>query len=306
MRLYSTAFLLVIFSTVVCASYNSSYDAQYNAQDSDENCQIGSDATDAFDNYGCPLLCRGASIDGHGCVCPSCDIANPEIASVSIAATTITQSTAIVLQSAEITIDIGTSVFPSGDGEMQIRVHAHTVIIGIANSLVQASNVFTLMGDDPLANEVGITLKYDTALVYPGWIPFVYRLNEVSGLWEDVGISISHGDGTIYFETTSFTGQYVVFGSSKVGSLLPPRSFYGRVCVCAQGQEISMPCSSTTDVQCDLPRSVGVEPLHQFTVKVTLQGQDPLSIDEYLYRAALAQLTQVDFRDIAVSDVTVT
>jgi hypothetical protein len=306
MRACTVAFMVLVFSTTVNAGYNESYDNQYVVQEGDENCQIASDATDAFDNYGCPILCRGVSIIGHGCVCPSCDVGNPEITAVSIPATTITQSTATVLQSAEITIDIGTSVFPSANGEMQVRVHANDVVFGVTNSLVQVSNVFGLMGSNALANEVGITLKYDPALVYPGWIPFVYRLDETSGLWIDVGVSISHGDGTIYFETTSFTGQYVVFGSSKVGSLLPPRSFYGRVCVCDQGLEISMPCSSTTDVQCDLPRSVGVEPKMQFTVKVTLPSQDALSIDEYLYRAALAQLTQVDFRDIAVSDVTVT
>jgi hypothetical protein len=301
-------FVAVVYITTVAAVVNYEYDQRYTVTSDVTKCQPGANSAYGRSDFGCFETCRGIAVDGE-CVCVACDeFSTTKSAAWSLGQTTATGGEATVLHTPAFTMDIGAAVFPTNSGQVTVDVYDQNVVFGVTTTQVQVSGVFVFRrGMINLNHVVGITINYSEAEVYPGWIPFVYTFNMTSGLWYDIGGSVSYGDGTIYFETDTFLQQYVVVASSKSGSLLAPRSFYGRVCDCdpTQELEISMPCSSVSDVVCKPPRLFNEMPKKQFTLTVTLPAQDPSTIDEYLYRAALAQLSHVDFRDIAVSSVDV-
>lgn len=298
---------MVVLCTTATAAVSYEYHPLYNVTSDVPKCQAGLNDVDAFNDFGCIAECRGVAVDGV-CVCVACDTSITKDSDKSLQSTVVTTGEHTVLHSPAFTMDIGTAVFPSTDGHVQVDVYDHDVVFGVLTTQRQVSEVFVFRPlVTPLDSFIGVTINYSANAVYPGWIPFVYTMNVTSGIWYDIGGSLSYGDGTIYFETTNFIGQYVVVALSKSGALLSPRSFYGRVCDCDPNQdlEISMPCSSESDVKCSPPRHYSEIPKKQFTLVVTLPEQDASTIDEYLYRAALAQLSHVDFRDIAVSSVVV-
>jgi hypothetical protein len=297
-------FLAVVYTTAVSATYE--YNPLYTVTSGVADCQQGGTPELGLSSFGCPIECRGFAVDDV-CVCVACDTTLTKDAQKSLTSTPVVQATPTVLTTPGFTMDIGSTVFPSAAGDVQVDVYDRDVVFGVLTTQKQVSDVFVFrpFAVAPLNHFVGVTINYSAELVYPGWIPYVYTMNMTSGLWYDIAGSVSYGDGTIYFETDTFLGQYVVIASSKSGALLSPRSFYGRVCECATSLEVSMPCNSVSDVQCSPPR-VGTDTnKKQFTLKVTLPALDASTIDEYVYRAALAQLSQVDFRDVIVSSVVV-
>jgi hypothetical protein len=303
--LFFMLMVLTITTTTVTADVNYDYDPIYTVTSDVATCEAGTDAANALSVFGCPVECRGVAVDGK-CVCVACDTTLTKDSVKSLDSTNVVADTSIVFQTPGFTMDIGDDVFVGIDGTIQVDVYDQQVQFGVLTTRTQVSDVFVFRPLAEILNHfVGVTLNYSADSVYPGWNPFIYTMNMTNGLWYDIGASLSYGDGTIYFETDTFIGQYVVVASSKSGSLLSPRSFYGRVCECDPDQdlEISMPCSAESDVICSPPRLYNEFPKKQFSVIVTLPDQDPRTLDEYLYRAALAQVAKVDFRDIAVSSV---
>lgn len=308
--------VVVLFTTIAGSAVNYEYHDMYNVTSDVAKCQKGAPfafgtgglTTSGPNGDGCHMECRGVAVDGM-CVCVACDTSISIHAGKSLPQTNVPNGTWTVITTPGFTMDIGTTVFPIADETVLVDVYDQDVNFGVITSQKQVSGVFVFRPMDvPLNHFIGVTINYSANAVYPGWIPYVYTMNLTSGLWYDIGGSLSYGDGTIYFETTKFNAQYVVVASSKTGTLLSPRSFYGRVCECDPNEdvEISMPCNALTDVICSVPRLYNEVPKKQFSLTVTLPSQDASTIDEYLYRAALAQLSHVDFRDIAVSAVVVT
>jgi hypothetical protein len=89
-------------------------------------------------------------------------------------------------------------------------------------------------------------------------------------------------------------------GVDTLDSIIPLR----RICSCTEGMEISMPCTSMTDVVCSPPRDIDAVPTPMN--EMVLRFGIPVSAgvpDAYTYRAAIARITNSDFRDVSVSSV---
>lgn len=253
-------------------------------------------------NSSCPKECNGVSINGE-CACPACGVGSAIDSSLSLAKTIVSAHTKTTLSTAAFILDIDANVFSTGPGEVQVDVYKHKVSFGAAKNQVQISDVLILR-PTAVSGFITITMKYDTNAIYPGWAPRVLKMNPITWLWEDASRSYTRGDGAIYFKVDRFDGQFVVVASSATDARLNPRAFYGRICECEGGREVSMPCSFHSDVVCTAPRAYVTGSMHKVTVEVKFPSLNSKSLDEYLYRVALARLMGIDFRDVIVSSVT--
>jgi hypothetical protein len=83
-----------------------------------------------------------------------------------------------------------------------------------------------------------------------------------------------------------------------------PRQFVGRVCVCAVGLEISLPCNTRHDVECSAVRRLDWGEYVETKFHLRLPGIDSgVGFDEWFFRGAIAEMFEMDFREVLVDDV---